>query len=127
MIKANTHIGKQRQLLQSNKEQVCELLHWSEQEYCQYHFDQYSAFVERLSEDWPVLKQQLFSSAAFRGFWNLETACRETEDFLPWAQDCDDYSYLLSEYEFINDHKRLIQDEDFMNRFNGILDLIRYV
>ncbi|WP_286755471.1 hypothetical protein [Roseivirga sp. UBA838] len=121
-----THIAKVRAAMQTTREQVQQLLGWDQQAYCDFQFQQYCAFVEKITDGWPQVRNDLMYSPVFRGFWNYEWNIRDQRDWLSFASDCEDYGYKLSEYLFLNDHLRLLQDEDFMRAYNQTLEVIMY-
>ncbi|MCH7400096.1 hypothetical protein MM236_19025 [Belliella sp. DSM 107340] len=123
-ISPNTHIGKIRTEQRSDMSQVCNILGWTPEQYCRYQFKQYCAFVEALSTDWPKIREQILYSPVFRGFWNNEWANRDKYEFLSFAPDNADHSYNLSEYLFIHDHERLLEEDQFMIKYNNILKIL---
>lgn len=74
-----THIAKVRQQHLSQIDEVCQLLDWTHQQYCQHQFEQYQAFISILFKNYPELIKEVEYSAVFRGFWNKEAAKRNAE------------------------------------------------
>lgn len=95
----------------------------TDEQYCWHQFNEYCAFVEKLTGGWGMIRAQLLYSPVFRGFWNNEWARRNREDFLPFAEGLE-LETNLSEYDFIHSHVRLMNDEEFMDRYNNILKII---
>lgn len=125
VIATKTHIGKVRSRNKSQIHEVSELLGWTDQQYCNHQFDEYCKFVEKLSHNFPGVRDQILYSPYFRGMWNSEWMIRNEYDFIPYATDtCFDVPEITIEYLFIHSHVRLLQDEAFMSRYSGVLKLI---
>ncbi|MDO9554561.1 hypothetical protein [Rhodonellum sp.] len=122
--KQNSHIGTIRRIHTHDMARVMHCLKWTQQEYCDFQFFQYCAFVDTLTEGWAKVREEILYSPVFRGFWNSEWAKRDAEEFLEFAMDIQDRDYVTSEYLFIHDHKRLLDEDEFMNRYSHLLKLI---
>jgi len=141
-----THIAQIRQADQSQLQQVCQLIDFTEDQYCKYMFEQYTAFVKRMFCDYPiVLYQNALYSPVMRGFWNNEATKRNETEFLPFATDltADIYTvnkqgtleiliglnagnlWLVDEFMLIHNHQVLINNGAFMHRYNQTLHLIK--
>lgn len=140
-----THIARIRQADQSQVQQVCRLLAWDEQQYCQYQFYQYTGFLTRMFHEWPdIMLQQVMYSPTMRGFWNNEWAQRTDDEFLPFAKVLTEDAievepggnmitvpgmelgdaYLMDEYLLIHNIMALVDDDLFMMKYNNVLSLI---
>ncbi|MGB4776125.1 MAG: hypothetical protein WBP45_13180 [Daejeonella sp.] len=125
LIQSTTHIGRIRKEQASQIEQVCDLLNWTHDEYCDHQYKEYEAFIARMFDGYPVMMQQVRYSSAFRGFWNNEWAIRNEIDFLPFAKECQmDEAFIMEEYLYIHSHYRLMNDDDFLSKYNSALKLI---
>jgi len=153
-IATATHIGAVRQTNQSQVQQVCIIINWSEEQYCNYLFEQYVAFVELLFERYPIMQKQVLYNPVMRGFWNNEVNKRNKNEFLNFAVDlttrkfelikaqiksheiilagveCTEpmpfgAPYLIDEFMLTHNYLRLRNDEEFMHHYNRTLKLIR--
>jgi hypothetical protein len=121
-----THIATVRSRNVIQMTEVCDLLQWQPEQYCQHQFEQYIRFTDELAYFSEKLKQRLRYSDVFRGFWNNEWARRNANNFLPFAWDSlFELSDLTAEYIYTHDAIRLIHDDAFYNRFENALKLIK--
>lgn len=141
-----THIAKVRQANRKGIEQVCHLLQWSEQQYCDYLFDQYCQFIEEKYKGFPaIISNNVLYSDLFRGMFNNAAAQRDKLEFTPYALDVTEEvtvinpkgileivqtiplggQYLVDEWMHIHNYKRLLTDKLFLNQFEHILKLIQ--
>ncbi|WP_367867869.1 hypothetical protein [Pedobacter sp. WC2423] len=140
-----THIGRVRQHNREGMHQVCHLLQCTEQDYCNYLFEQYCLFVQVKYKAFPdaVLNRILYSGL-FRGMFNNAVAQRDESEFLPFADDCTSEltvvkpggdlevyegiplgsSELVAEWKETHSYNRLLQDDHFLNQFEHVLNLI---
>ncbi len=123
--------------------EVCELLNWSHQQYCDHQYEQYELFITRKCEGYPKICRQLRYSPIFSGFWTNAWAQRNQVDFLPFAGDKLSKTYVSAEgvlginadyevdpdmvdgYLYINNYMRLINDDEFMIQYDHALKLVR--
>jgi hypothetical protein len=147
LIKHTSHVAQVKSENLTQVQTICELLQWSEQQYYEFQFEQYIAFIDRMFFDYPdVLANSVKHSATFRGFWNNQVAIRNKVDFLPFATaETEDLfevnadgeltkyaalalgdSYLVDEFMLVHNPKRLMHDDDFMRQYNYALKLISY-
>jgi hypothetical protein len=125
LSKQSTHIGKVRESDLTTTEQVQKVLEWTHEQYCNHQYEEYESFLARENIEHPVICQELRYSEIFRGFWINEWTLRNQQEFLPFALDCEmDVAYITDEYLFINNHKRLINDHFFMDKYEYMLNLI---
>lgn len=140
-----SHIEQVRQSTFTLAEQVCRILNWSHEEYCDFQFAKYNAFIDLLFAKFPLIGQQVRYSSVFRGFWNNEVCFRNEIEFLPFATEMTEDIYeinadgeliiapafpyghegLVNEFLFIHSIPRLINHELFMMKYNNILEVIR--
>ncbi|MGE0931700.1 hypothetical protein [Peijinzhouia sedimentorum] len=125
-----THIGQVRQHHAEAKQSIAELLGWSEQEYCNFQFAEYCKFADTLYEGWDAAREQLMYSPVFRGFWLNQWHMRDALIL----EESTSRSYLSEEfrrihferkYMLINDHRTLMDDDDFMESYGHLLTIIR--
>jgi len=140
-----THIAKVRQANREGIQQVCHLLQCSEQDYCNYIFDQYCKFIEDRYKGFPdVVANKILFSPVFRGVFNNAVASRDEAEFIPFAVDVTEEitivnssgdldvieaiplggDYLVYEWMQIHSYKRLLMDDQFINQFEHCLNLI---
>ncbi|MEZ2337654.1 hypothetical protein AB6735_18555 [Mucilaginibacter sp. RCC_168] len=120
-----THIAQVRDENADQLNEVCELLGWTHEQYCEHQFLEYQLFVQELAKEWPAVCRQIEYSAVFRGFWNNEWAARVELDFLPFAYEIKfDRWAMTHEYHHINDFMILLNDDAFMLRFEQVRELI---
>jgi len=124
---AKTHIAKVRQSDRSQIEEVCNLIGWSFDRYCEHQFSNYIEFVDRLFAGWPTeMANQVKYSSVFRGFWNNEASYRNQTEFLPFARlEPSDSPVLLSEFIYTHSPLALMHDDVFMTKYNRVLEIIR--
>ncbi|MGV3705423.1 MAG: hypothetical protein ACO1NU_08595 [Arcticibacter sp.] len=141
-----SHIAKVRQQDQIQMQRICEILMWSEVEYCNHQFEEYTNFLTRMFFGFPeAMLKQVMHSKVMRGFWNNEWTYRNQVEFLPFADEMTEDvtevdpsgelvympktehgdAGLVGEYMFIHGYRALMQDELFMFRYNNILELVR--
>lgn len=141
-----THIAKVRQQNQEGMAQVCQLLGWSKQQYCDYLFEQYCQFIDSTYPGFPdILTRRVLYSPLFRGLFNNNSAKLDQSEFLPFAIDVTTplwvvtndgelmeietipigSDYLADEWMHIHSHKRLMDDQPFIDQFNHVLTLLR--
>ncbi|MES2651295.1 MAG: hypothetical protein V4663_06115 [Bacteroidota bacterium] len=126
LIKKTTHIGSIRKQNSTQVQQICELLDWSEQAYCEYIFEQYQAFIKRMFYGYPeVVAKQVEYSEIFRGFWNDQVAVRNETEFLPFASPYAGSPNLLEEWLHIHDHRSLMHNDFFMDKYNYCITIIQ--
>jgi hypothetical protein len=143
LTKTTTHIALAKQYNDKVMQQVCELLNWTPDHYCQHQYDVYESFLLQMEGDSPKVLAQLRHSPTFRGFWLNEWNKRTKEDFIIFAvlgysntsldasggivyeeSTCDDYDY--HEYMFVHSASRLMNDTAFLSAYEHILHLIFY-
>lgn len=143
-LTAKTHIATIRQQNETQIEQVCNLLAWSELQYCTHQFELYTRFLTRMYHGWPVhfLKDAMYSPV-MRGYWNNQVSERNSE-FLKWGIElnesqseltpegsiltipgvpCGD-AYYLEEYLFTHSVERLCNDKLFMDGYCQVIKMI---
>ena len=139
-----THIAEVREETLKGIKQVCYLLQWTEQEYCEFQFQQYCLFVEARYSNFPdVIANRVLYSPIFRGYFNNEAYKRDEEEFLPFAEDLIEPIWtvaeggeieilrpiklddLVTEWMMIHNYKRLLNDETFIDGFEQILKIIK--
>lgn len=141
-----THIATIRQDNQDGMMQVCHLLQWSEQQYCEYLFEQYYTFIQiRFKHAHVSEKNRVLYSKFFRGVFNNAAAHRDETEFIPYALEATEEiitvnpngslevvqtipiggEYLVTEWKHIQSHRRLIEDGHFMAQYRHILELIK--
>ena len=127
LTKAKTHIEKVRQTDKSATEEVCALIGWSVDYYCEFQFCKYLEFIDRMFEGCPPsMVNQVKYSKVFRGFWNNEAALRNQTEFLPFAKyEPVNSENLLPEFEFTHNPISLMHDDLFMMKYNNVLQIIR--
>lgn len=148
MIKTSTktaNIDQVRKANQSQLERVCEILGWDMDQYANYQFEQYTAFMTRSFLGFPVMLKEVLYSPLMRGMWNNEAAKRNELEFLPFAEQeivdtswvngrgifcfipALDYGdrYLVDQFYSIHDSQSLKNNDSFMYQFNNTLKLIR--
>lgn len=128
---------------QKQMQSVCEVLNWSEEQYCLHQFDEYDNFINRLNPDSPFIAQKLRYSPVFSGFWKNEWVKRTEKEFLIFALQSysklevtvagkiglrteyatvDDYD--LHEYLFLHSAIRLSQNYDFLKAYELVFNLV---
>lgn len=127
LTQPKTHIAKVRQSDKSLIEEVCNLIGWSYEQYCEYQFNNYIQFVDRMFEHWPAeMANQVKYSSVFRGFWNNEASLRNQTEFMPFARfEPIDSPVILSEFLYTHCPLQLMHDDLFMMKYNHVLDIIR--
>lgn len=127
-MKTETLTHKQKVKLEhlSQAAQVCNLLGWTWEQFTEHQFEQYLLFVDKICQGWPAVREEIQSSPVFRGFWINEWNQRVALDWLPMAIDnCEAEAYIMDEYLFVNNHIRLLNDEQFMVGYNHVCRMIR--
>lgn len=139
-----THIATVRKEKQTQRQRVCELLMWTNDDYCNFQFEAYQAFFKALFSQYPELHKEVEYSPIVRGWFNLEWADRD-QDWLAFAEaDTEDYlevdadgqllvlpgtpyghKYLVGEYMHCNAVPTLQNDGAFMHRYLQTLKLLR--
>jgi hypothetical protein len=139
-----SHIATIRQANQTQMQQVCQLLGWTLNQYCQHQYYTYEKLIERICYGYPAIAQQMRYSPVFRGFFNQEWALRTQTEFLPFAHDLvqdilqvnhhgqletilgTPYgdAYLHDEYAYIHNPMLLVNNHAFMHKYNNLLHLI---
>ncbi|SUJ26382.1 Uncharacterised protein [Sphingobacterium spiritivorum] len=127
LTQTKTHIAKVRQSNANVITRVCDLLGWTIERYCEYQFDNYIQFIEALFAGCPEeMSNEVKFSPVFRGFWNNEAFYRNSNLFLPFAQDEPEGSpEILAEFLYIHNPEYLMNDDDFMEHYNYTLKTIR--
>lgn len=145
--KKQSHISTIIDTNQTQLQEVCSIIDWTAQQYCNYQFDQYTEFLKSLFFGYPeeLYKDALYSPV-MRGFWNNEASKRNELEFLPFGREevkpllelLDDFegvfylpastcgaAHIIDEFMFIHSAKRLINDEVFMAGYARTLQLIK--
>ena len=127
ITKTANHITQVRNSDANQIQQVCRLLGWSYEDYCNFQFEKYLEFVDRVFIGFPdIMANQVKYSAVFRGFWNNEASFRNHTEFLPFAKYEETQSPdLISEFLYIHDPRALVMDDLFITKYNRVIDLIR--
>ena len=139
-----THIAEVREANLKGIQQVCHLLQWTEQDYCEFQFQQYCLFVDTKYSNFPdIIANRVLYSPLFRGFFNNEAYKRDEVEFLPFAEDLIepiwtvaeggeieiikpiDVEDLVTEWMLIHDYKRLLNDEAFIAGFQQLLTIMK--
>lgn len=138
-------IEQTRIMNESQISTVCTILGWTDQQYCDYQFEQYEQFLLIMFKDSDVaFANKVKYSPLFRGLWNNEWIQRN-EEFLKIAKyvvftgyEVDDTGELIKvpppdagsvekldrDYRVLHNAKRLIVDHSFIVRFEHLLPLI---
>lgn len=125
---------------------IGQLLNMTTQEYCEHQFEQYTLFLTRMFFDLPIENfENAIQSVLMRRFWNQEWFFRNTTDYLPFIQEvtrlsqsevsvegnlflCTDYAafygFLKDEYQFTHHYQTLMNNKDFMKRYQYTLHQI---
>ncbi|RQO78081.1 hypothetical protein DBR40_09025 [Pedobacter sp. KBW01] len=124
---SKTHIEECREFDLNLIENVCMLLGWSTEQYCEYQLDNYNQFVDRLFYGFPVqMANEVKYSSDFRGFWNNEASFRNQTEFLPFAKfEPMESPVILSEFLYTHNPLTLMHDDLFMMKYNNVLEKIR--
>ena len=127
LTQPKTHIAQIRQTDKSLTEEVCNIIGWSHEEYCDYQFNNYIEFVDRMFDRWPAeMANQVKYSSVFRGFWNNEVSFRNQTEFLPFAKfEPTDSPVIISEFLYTHNPISLMHDDLFMMKYNSVLEIIR--
>lgn len=126
-------------------ERICGLLGWTEEKYCQYQYTCYYVFLNQLFSGFPTeMRKEVEYSPIMSGYWKNEWYHRNELDFVPYAEDiCNSSAYVdaqgrqvyyqpldnaqdmaVDEFGYINDPRRLQDDDAFMAGYNRVLKLI---
>jgi hypothetical protein len=140
LTKTTTHIAKARYENDNVMLRVCELLDWTQEQYCIHQYEAYEAFLARLFGDNPKVYNALRHSEFFRGFWINEWNFRTKRDFLSFAEMSDsetivrldgslgsqeiDLSSDTDEYLFIHNAPVLMGNSDFLTQLYQIINII---
>lgn len=95
-----THIKKVKLADLNQQQAICQLLDFTELEYCQNQYDKGLAYAKHQVDGDDFGYQVLIRSKSFWAYWKNEYAKREKE-FIRNYKDFD-LSYLGEEYEFIH-------------------------
>lgn len=140
LTKTTTHVSRAKEYNNSIMQQVCDLLNWTPDQYCNHQYACYEDTLHRLFYETPVVLEQLRLSPVFRGLfineWNDRTKC----DLLDQAMVQDsgtllapDGSFVFQEldssndeqeYLFIHSAHRLANDPEFLTAINQVMDLV---
>ncbi|PSL06568.1 hypothetical protein [Cecembia rubra] len=129
-LSPKSHIGKVRKASKDQKQEIQDLLMWSDDAYCRFQFREYCHFVETLTTGWLKVREQILYSPVFRGFWNNEWNARDreflefTDSFSKYPLDQQERVYCMTEYMLLHSHKALLEDDEFMMRYYQILKLL---
>ncbi|WP_286803409.1 MULTISPECIES: hypothetical protein [Sphingobacterium] len=138
-------VEQTRVLCQEQIQEICRLMKWTEQEYCDHQFEQYEIFLKRalFGAHINVFNKVRFSPL-MRGLWINEWMRRNEDIFLPMARynmfegmevnekgilgtvvpDEESRIYTSEEYYTLHNGKRLYADADMMVKFGHVLNLI---
>lgn len=141
-----THIETLKTADANDMQTICQLLNWSVEQYCEHQFLNYLAFLKRRFHGQPIQAlNRVMYSKTIRGFFNNEWSKRNHNDYLPFALDsnehsqsnvcskgtlyiCWDYTafqdFLIDEYMYVHNPAMLINDRDFLTRFNNTLNIL---
>lgn len=144
--KKQTHMSQVREADLGNMFQVCELLGWTQDQYCEHQLEQYTKFLKLALAAMPTyIQNKAAYSPVLRGFWNNEWFSRNEREFLPMAIDylrhSNSYVYedgthylcwdntefinlVADEYLKIHSMDELADDERFLIRFYNNLKII---
>ena len=139
--KTTTHIARAKQYNDKVMQQVCELLNWTEQQYCDHQYRIYEKIVDRLFYEMPKEQQSIRYSPVFRGFFINEWNKRTIVEFLSYAviadsetcigadgslnhQEISDSANDEQEYLFVHHQHKIIGDTTFLTSLNQALDII---
>lgn len=148
LTKKTTHIARIRQENKEGQHEVCYFLQCTEQEYCNYHFDQYCLFIQERYKGFPdIIAKSILYSSVFRGLYNNAAARRDEEEFLPFAKEVTQDAmmiteqgklliltavplgseYIVDEWMHAHSYKSLLQDDQFINQFNHVVQLLKII
>lgn len=82
---SKTHISHIRKENQSQIDDVCCLLGWSRQDYCQHQFEVYDLFIDLMYPDAEKLAKTVKYHKSYTGFFINEWMRRNKEQFMPFA------------------------------------------
>lgn len=127
LLETTTHIQKTKHTDASTTDAVCALIGWTVDRYCEFQFEKYIEFIDRMFDGCPTeLLNQVKYHPDFSGFWNVEAAYRNEVMFLPFAKDNEgDLSMLLDEFLWQHNPLMLMHDDLFMLKYNNTLNAIR--
>ena len=135
------HMATIRVAYKSQLKRICELLEWTEEQYCSHQFEQYVAFIENMFKHFPIMAKQVLYSPIMCGFWINEANIRNEVYFFPYAisttatlwvnesgkifevePSCID---VVEEYLHTHHALTLQNDDEFMMKYNRVLETIR--
>jgi hypothetical protein len=137
-------IEKTNLLNQTQLTEICGMLRWTEQQYCDHQYEQYEAFLKRaLFGAHPNIFNRVRYSTLMRGLWNNEWI-RRNKGFLPLARYCmfegmevdkkgglhqvspdeEDLERVTDDYYTIHNGKLLYSNETLLIKFHHVLNLI---
>jgi hypothetical protein len=117
-----------RNLYECQMLEVCELLHWTPEQYCQHQYEQYEKFAAIATRyvRYPELKDWIRLSPVYRGFWNNEWEQRNRVEFINYAYyNSDNHVNVVEEYRYVHSADRLLFDELFFGRFQNIVKWLK--
>jgi len=117
----NISAGSYLQAVSINK-RTREFIEYSHEEFCNHQFENYEAFVSQDFQQYPGLIKKVKYSSMFRKFWNAEWLYRNKTEFLPFAETCSlSVKDLRGEYLFMHSTERLLNQPDFISRYEDLL------
>lgn len=121
-IHRKTHIETVRESHCNLMDNICDILSWTQEDFCNHQFAEYEGFARLVARDYPAYRERIRYSPVFRGFFNNEWAKRNELNFMPFAVDSAfSKLWILDEYLYMNDAEVLWRDEAFYIRFESIL------
>lgn len=125
--------------------EICSLLNWSTDQYYQFQYEQYEAFLKRAFYGQREIECKIVRySPLMRGLWNNEWIIRNDNDFIEFARDSMQAQVLVNnigqlevievdeavqssvydEYIYIHNAQRLYNNFEFMAKYYHVLTLI---
>ncbi|WP_286767189.1 MULTISPECIES: hypothetical protein [Sphingobacterium] len=138
-------IEQTRILNNSQISEICDILGWTELQYCEHQFEQYEQFLKRVlhGNSWSFLSK-IRHSPLMRGLWNNEWI-RRNDEFIKSARyllfsgfEVDEEGVLyqvlppdeatearvFDDYHTLHNGKLLAVNHEFIERFEHVIELI---
>ena len=138
-------IEQTRIMNESQINEICNILGWTELQYCEHQFEQYEQFLKRvLHGSSQNFLSKIRHSPVMRGLWNNEWIHRN-EEFIQGARyqlfsgmeidshgevvtvpppDQATFAKIYDDYHTLHNGKLLAVNHEFIVRFEHVLDLI---
>ncbi|MBY0244979.1 MAG: hypothetical protein K2Q03_05970 [Sphingobacteriaceae bacterium] len=139
----NSLVGRARAEKRGIVAEVLDLLDWTVEMYCDYHWSVYEEFFGQRFEGYPVVMAELMANPVMQGWWRMEELKRSKEllDFVKKQAQSEAYvteggelvmlegaeydsTYWNEEYVYVNSVDGLLNNAIFLEGYDQVLNLI---